>query len=69
MKRTEKRVMYALRVPVSVLQRVRALSERYGATRSSVVVQILEAMTKNDAHAIAELRADVERMQNDVQNA
>ncbi len=61
--------MYAVRVPVTVLERIRALSERYGVTRSGVVVQILEAMTANDGAAIAEIRADVEQIQHDGINA
>lgn len=62
MKPKEKREMFAVRVPVSVLHRIRALSNRYGVTRSAVMVHILEAMVQDDADAIATLRADVRQM-------
>jgi|1048.fasta_scaffold247336_1 predicted DNA-binding protein len=62
MKPKENREMFAMRVPVSVMKRIRALSERYGVTRSGVVVHILEAMVQDDADAIATLRADVRQM-------
>jgi predicted DNA-binding protein len=62
MKRKENRELFALRVPVSVMQRIRALSERYGATRSGVMLHILEVMVEDDADGIAVLRADVRQM-------
>jgi predicted DNA-binding protein len=62
MKRKENRELFALRVPVSVMQRIRALSERYGVTRSGVMLHILEVMVEDDADGIAVLRADVRQM-------
>jgi predicted DNA-binding protein len=72
MKRRENREMFAFRVPLSVMQRIRALSERYGATRSGVVLHILEVMIQDDADGIATLRADIRQMksqQTTTQNA
>lgn len=56
LKRRERKQMYAVRVPVSVLQQIREVSERHGVTRSDVVVYALEALVRDDGAALETLR-------------